>query len=48
MVHPQSKEMIPLAFRMAAFVPINIPICAGMLLSAPTVKKTLVFVEDIY
>jgi len=41
MVHPQTESVIPLPFRMAAFVPVNIPICAGMLLSAPTMVNTI-------
>lgn len=31
MVHPDTKEIIPLPFRMAAAVPMNIGIVAGML-----------------
>lgn len=30
-LHPVSKEPIPIPFRMAAFTPVNIPICLGML-----------------
>ena len=37
MLHPQTGQVLPLAFRLAAFVPVNVPICAGMLLSTPTV-----------
>ncbi|CEL97120.1 unnamed protein product [Vitrella brassicaformis CCMP3155] len=38
-VHPQTHEPIPLPLRLAAFVPVNIPIVAGMLLSPPTVAN---------
>lgn len=33
MLHPETKEKIPLAFRMSMFMPSNLPITAGMLLS---------------
>lgn len=35
--HPQTGEALPFVFRLANFAPVNVPICAGMLLSAPTV-----------
>lgn len=38
-VHSQTGEPIPVLFRMAAFVPVNIPICAGMLLAPSTVRE---------
>lgn len=41
-LHPDTKEAIFPAFRMAAFVPMNVPIAAGMLLSAPTVHHALI------
>lgn len=37
-VHPQTGETLPLYFRLSAFVPVNIPICAGMILAPPTVS----------
>lgn len=37
-VHSQTGEPINPLFRMSAFVPVNIPICAGMLLAPPTVR----------
>ncbi|DBA04030.1 TPA: hypothetical protein N0F65_009377 [Lagenidium giganteum] len=40
-VHPQTGEMLPIGFRLAAFVPVNIPICAGMLLAPPTLFNTV-------
>ncbi|KAJ0397880.1 hypothetical protein ATCC90586_006466 [Pythium insidiosum] len=40
-VHPQTKEIIPVGFRLSAFVPVNIPICAGMLLAPPTLFNTI-------
>ncbi|RHY96842.1 hypothetical protein DYB37_003398 [Aphanomyces astaci] len=35
--HPQTGEKLPVLFRMPAFVPVNIPICSGMILAPPTV-----------
>ncbi|TMW56486.1 hypothetical protein Poli38472_006496 [Pythium oligandrum] len=40
-VHPQTGEVIPAIFRLSAFVPVNIPICAGMLLAPPTLFNTV-------
>jgi hypothetical protein len=37
-VHPQTGETVPAALRLAAFVPVNIPICVGMLLAPSTVR----------
>jgi hypothetical protein len=37
-VHPQTGEIVPAVFRMSSFVPVNIPICGGMLLAPPTVR----------
>ncbi len=34
-VHPDTGEVIPLVFRMSTFMPSNLPITAGMLLSGP-------------
>ncbi|RQM23944.1 hypothetical protein B5M09_004269 [Aphanomyces astaci] len=34
--HPQTGEKLPVLFRMPAFVPVNIPICSGMILAPPT------------
>lgn len=42
-IHPQSKEIISPAVRMAAFCPINIPICAGMLLTRPTIFNSVLW-----
>ena len=36
MVHPETGFLVPAAFRMCAFMPFNLPIMAGMLLSAPS------------
>lgn len=40
-VHPQTGETVHVAFRLAAFVPVNIPICVGMLLAPPTLVNTI-------
>ncbi|KAG6576568.1 Mitochondrial Tricarboxylate Carrier (MTC) Family [Phytophthora cinnamomi] len=40
-VHPQTGETVPAAFRLSAFMPVNIPICVGMLLAAPTLGNTI-------
>jgi hypothetical protein len=46
-VHPQTGETIPTIFRLSAFVPVNIPICAGMLLTSPTVNTVdVVFIHN--
>ena len=34
-LHPDTGERIPLLFRMSMFMPVNLPITAGMLLSGP-------------
>lgn len=39
-IHPDTHEKIPALFRMSAFVPANIPIIAGMLMSPPTILNT--------
>uniref|UniRef100_A0AAV1V642 Sidoreflexin n=2 Tax=Peronospora matthiolae TaxID=2874970 RepID=A0AAV1V642_9STRA len=40
-VHPQTGETVPAVFRLSAFVPVNIPICVGMLLAPPTLANTI-------
>ncbi|ETP22632.1 hypothetical protein F441_04132 [Phytophthora nicotianae CJ01A1] len=40
-VHPQTGETVPALFRLSAFVPVNIPICVGMLLAPPTLGNTI-------
>ncbi|KAH7474449.1 hypothetical protein PRIC1_013422 [Phytophthora ramorum] len=40
-VHPQTGETVSLPFRLSAFVPVNIPICVGMLLAPPTLANTI-------
>ena len=42
-VHPDTKEPIPWAMRTSAFVPTNLPIIAGMLLTAPTPFNTFLW-----
>ena len=41
MVHPDTGKVIFWPCRMAAFTPVNVPIVAGMLYSAPTVVNTI-------
>ena len=36
LMHPNTEERLPLYFSPCAFIPANIPICVGMLLSPPT------------
>lgn len=38
---PDSGETIPRFMRMCAFVPVNVPILFGMLLSKPTIPNTI-------
>ncbi|KAL8270765.1 hypothetical protein Esti_005320 [Eimeria stiedai] len=40
-INPSSGEPIPSYLRLAAVGPINIPICAGLLLTAPTVANSV-------
>ncbi|TYZ62203.1 hypothetical protein PybrP1_009796 [[Pythium] brassicae (nom. inval.)] len=42
-VHPQTGEVVPIYFRLSAFVPVNIPICAGMILAPPTLVNTVLW-----
>lgn len=46
-VHPQTGETLPLYFRLSAFVPVNIPICAGMILAPPTVGYTVLLYSTL-
>jgi hypothetical protein len=41
--HPETGVKLNPVFTMAAFVPANVPICAGMILSAPTVANTVLW-----
>eukprot|EP00961_Rhodomonas_salina_P040368 542533-Rhodomonas_salina.1 len=36
-LHPDTKMPVPAMFRVCAFAPANIPICAGMLMTPPTI-----------
>ena len=38
MVHPDTGETIPVPYRMSFFVPANVPICVGMVLSGGGVR----------
>jgi tricarboxylate carrier len=40
-MHPDTGEPIHPAFRVCAFVPANIPICAGMLMTPPTTANII-------
>lgn len=40
-IHPDTKEPVPLPFRMSAFVPTNLIICAGMLLPNPSLPSII-------
>jgi hypothetical protein len=40
-IHPDTKEIIPWAFRMSSFMPMNIPICFGLFIVAPTTFNTV-------
>ncbi len=40
-LHPDTQEIINPLFRMSMFLPMNVPICAGMILSAPTVSSKM-------
>ncbi|KAJ9472103.1 Sideroflexin [Diplonema papillatum] len=39
--HPDTGDKLNLAFRPASFIPANVPVCAGMLLSSPTVFNSI-------
>ena len=41
MMHPDTGKIIPLPFRMSFFVPMNVPIAAGMMLYGDTVRRQL-------
>lgn len=34
-IHPDTGEFIPLPFRMSMFMPVNLPVTGGMILSGP-------------
>ncbi|EGG25316.1 sideroflexin [Cavenderia fasciculata] len=40
-VHPDTGETIPLPFRMCSFLPINVIICAGLILPNPSIGTTI-------
>jgi len=46
-IHPDTGDTIPLLFRMSLFMPANLPITAGMLLSG-TVSKNLLCIVLFY
>eukprot|EP00922_Rhytidocystis_sp_ex-Travisia-forbesii_P003941 GHVS01005715.1.p1 GENE.GHVS01005715.1~~GHVS01005715.1.p1 ORF type:complete len:226 (+),score=17.21 GHVS01005715.1:106-783(+) len=40
-VHPQTGDIIPVLGRLSGFVPVNVPICGGMVLAAPTLTNVI-------
>ncbi|WVN89291.1 uncharacterized protein L203_104512 [Cryptococcus depauperatus CBS 7841] len=40
-IHPDTGKPVPLPFRMSAFVPTNLIICAGMLMPNPSLKSVI-------
>jgi len=42
-IHPDTKEIISWQWRMCSFVPVNVPIIFGMLMTAPTPINTIVW-----
>jgi len=40
-IHPDTNKPVPWVMRMCAFVPTNLPIIFGMLMSAPTPRNTI-------
>lgn len=42
-IHPDTGLPVPVLFRMSAFVPTNLIICAGMLTPNPSVRFLLAF-----
>jgi hypothetical protein len=42
-IHPDTGEPVTLPFRMSAFVPTNLVICAGMLMPNPSTKSIVLW-----
>jgi len=42
-IHPDTGELIPWFARTSAFIPVNIPIICGMMLSSPTMFNTILW-----
>lgn len=40
-IHSDTKEKVPLLFRLSAFVPLNVVICAGLVMPNPSVLAPL-------
>ena len=40
-IHPDTKLMLPWAQRFSSFMPMNIPICFGFIIAAPTPFNTV-------
>lgn len=42
-IHPDTGKPVPLPFRMSAFVPTNLVVCAGMLMPNPSMRSVIFF-----
>ena len=42
-IHPDSGEFIPWPMRLSSFIPMNIPISFGMVVTAPTPFNTILW-----
>ena len=42
-IHPDTGKFIPWVMRLSSFVPVNIPIAFGMVITAPTPFNTILF-----
>lgn len=40
-IHPDTKELLPWTLRFSSFLPMNIPICFGFIIAAPTPFNTI-------
>lgn len=49
-IHPDTKEFIPWIMRLTSFIPVNIPISFGMIITAPTPVNTILwqFINQTY
>jgi len=42
-IHPDTEQFIPWVMRLSSFVPVNIPIAFGMIITAPTPFNTILW-----